>query len=61
MKILGLTIVKEIYLPVVIIIITIILEKLLKFTLNKTLNPKKHKKSSFKKVAFSFLLLKNLV
>lgn len=61
MKILGLTIVKEIYLPILIIIIEVILERLLKFTLKKTFNPKKHKRLDTRKSKTMSSLIFNIV
>ena len=41
MKILGITIAKEIYMPIIIIVCSIIIEKLLKLIINKAFNPNK--------------------
>lgn len=61
MKILGLKITKEIYLPILIVAIEIILEKFLKLTLKKTLDPKKHKKLDVRKSKTMSSLIFNVI
>lgn len=62
MKIFGLTIAKEIYMTVIIIIITLILEKFLKAIIKKTFNPeKRHKRFDTRKVKTISSFLCNIV
>lgn len=62
MKIFGLTIAKEIYMPIIIIIIAIVVEKFLKLIVKKTFNPsKKHHKFDSRKVSTIRSILCNLI
>ncbi len=61
MKIFGLTIAKEIYMPIIIIIIAVVMEKFLKLVIKKTFNPeKKHNRFSSKKINTIRSILCNL-
>lgn len=61
MKIFGLKIVKEIYMPILIVIIAILMEKILRNIINKTFNPeKKHHKFDSRKVSTIRSLLCNI-
>lgn len=61
MKIFGLKIAKEIYMPILIIIIAILTERILKNIINKTFNPeKKHHKFDSRKVSTIRSLLCNI-
>ena len=62
MKLFGITIAKEIYLPIIIIFVSIILEKFLKYIINKIfVSNKKTKKSDIRKMTTIKSLLVNLV
>ncbi len=62
MKIFGLTIAKEIYMSVIIIVLAIITERILKMIIKKTFNPnKKHKKFDSRKMGTIRSLLSNVV
>lgn len=62
MKIFGLTIAKEIYMPIIIIIIAIVVEKFLKLVVKKTFNPsKKHHKFDSRRVSTIRSILCNLI
>lgn len=62
MKIFGFKIIKEIYMPIIIIIFTIILEKVLKIVIKKVLNPEKeYKKVETRKISTINSLLGNVV
>lgn len=62
MKIFGLTIAKEIYLTVIIVFLSFIIEKMLKGLIKKTFNPsKKHKKFDARKVSTIRSLLCSII
>ncbi len=62
MKIFGITIAKEIYMSVIIIVLAILTERILKIIIKKTFNPKKkHKKFDSRKAATINSLLSNVV
>ena len=62
MKVFGLFISKKIYMPIIIIILAILIEKILKFFIKKTFNPDvKHKKLDSRKIGTIRSLLCNIV
>lgn len=62
MKIFGFVIAKEIYMPIIIIIVSIATNKILKFVVKKTFNPsKKHYKFDSRKVSTINSLLCNVI
>ncbi len=62
MKIFGLTIIKQVYMPILIVIFTFILEKFLKLIVKKTFNPeKKHHKFDSRKIKTIRSILCNII
>ena len=61
MKLFGIIIPKEVYLPVIIVLIAIVVEKFLKFIVKKTFNPnKKHHRFDSRKLRTIRTMISNI-